>query len=355
MARRTFELSPGRRVLLLGLLALITGVLVGRMNRSEFTEQQQAFFLSAGVVGLVGLRMLTAALKAQRLASRRTARTTGTIAGRELEATYDDGKKLHRWQFRVNFRAGKANAWAEYHPTGSFTDIEWFLDRAERKFPDGTELVVYYDPRELANARVGRAWSTYAALVLLLPVVPAGLFASAYFLAADLSSRTYDDLPCSCISSTPTGQKGVQFAVAVLGDGKMSHAPFETYYRLHVGDAPALVLPPGDGRAPQRQIAVNRVEVAVACTPNAAIVVQGQWATAWSLTEPTVVWTPHLDRALALEPASLPDKGYMLSCRELRLQNDVLNVPVRDSGAIPFRASDGTLAYTSASSGRSGR
>lgn len=66
------------------------------------------------------------------------------MSQRVLEIAYDaSGQRYRLW-------------WA---PSGFYTNLELLLDRLDRKYPDGKEIAVRYDPDDPENAGVRRAWS----------------------------------------------------------------------------------------------------------------------------------------------------------------------------------------------------
>jgi hypothetical protein len=242
------------------------------------------------------------------------------------------------------------------------TNFQFLLDRDVRKYPLGRRLNVYYDPKEPKNARLGRMLYAPVLSVALLIAFFSVMLYSGVVVGATLNSAlfgsdeqkpvraavsdnlTYHKFPCSCSAKVRTeeGAQRVQISVGIFSDPDDAQK-FGTSYRLNVEQS-ELSLPVTRSTAPSAEIGERRVVLGIACTPDSAIIVQGDKATAWPLTESGYpVWNTHLEQALSLNPQRAPEEKFDLTCRNLTVADGLLKVPVASSEYLSIRVSDGRM------------
>lgn len=383
----------------IGLVRPDVAVAAARMT-GDILGWALALLCAGGGVAVAAMNSLDKWFRARR----RTRATPGIVIGRSLESDVGDTSTVYRAVVHVRYEVRGKELELDWTPSSMAANIPWLVEFfLERKYPGGKELTVYYEWQDPQNAWVGRAWSAPLLSVPLVTVLLGGILAGAYVtgsflrgatdgfltaqwtnakaLAGEVSQRIEQPPPaeastsssvtltpeealrlalrsnigassrgaskdhdlCSCIAETKTRDERVQLTLAIgEGEEKRRAGRFETRYRLHVGQAPALSLPAMPAGAPGPHVDSRVVEMAMACTPDAAIIVQGDWATAWSLVEPEVVWNTRLERSLNLLSGRAPDTGFSLICRELPVKKGMLSIPVGRAKSLQLRASDGS-------------
>lgn len=380
----------------IGLIRPDAAVVAGKLT-ADIVAGGLVVLVSAGAVALVIMDFGDKWLRARR----RDRATTGRVVGRSLESGVGKDAAVYKAVVHVRYEVRGKQLELDWKPSSTTISIPWLVEYfSERKYPDGKVLTVYYEWQDPANAWVGRAWSVPLLTVPLVIALLGYILAGGYVTGSALRCATDGFLPepwrhagalasggsqaleaapsagvstdapptpgagallrgttgasfigaladydlCSCIAETPRRDERVQLTL-LIGDTEDNGlvGPFETRYRLHVGQAPALSLPAMPAMAPGPRVASRLLEMAMACTPDAAIIVQGDRATAWSLTEPVVVWNTRLERSLNLLSGRAPDMGLSLVCRELPLKNGILSIPVGKAKSLQLRASDGSV------------
>jgi hypothetical protein len=242
------------------------------------------------------------------------------------------------------------------------TNIQFFLDRLARKYPVGRQLDVRYDPKEPENARLGRTWSPPVLSVALLLLfwsftlnssVMVGTTVNRIWFAHGLpdlvravlvGDATYHEMPCWCIAEVRPGEgvERVQVSVGIFTEPNYVQK-FDTHYRLQVGSS-SRSLPVTRSTAPGPEIEERLIGLGVACTPDAAIIVQGDRATAWPLREAgPPFWNTQLEQSVKLRPPRTRDENFDLICHELEVADGLLKVPVASSEHLLIRVSDGRM------------
>lgn len=94
----------------------------------------------------------------------------------------------------IQYAASGQRFQLKWAPSGFYTNLPFLLDRLERKYPDGKEIPIRYDPRDPENAGVGRAWSAPIVAIAFVSYFWVstlyGGFAVASFLATSWMERT---------------------------------------------------------------------------------------------------------------------------------------------------------------------
>lgn len=397
----------GRWLAAAAILTLINGLSIGLVRpdaaviagelTADIVGGAVALLFPAGAVALVIMDFGDKWLRARR----RAHVTRGRVIGRSLESRVAENSTVYGAVVHVRYEVRGKLLELDWKPSSTTISIPWVVEYfLERKYPNGKELAVYYEWQDPENAWVGRARSLPLLTVPLVIAVLGFILALGYvsgsalrcatdgFVAAhwghakafvsDVSPPVEQAAPvgvstdssatltaegaprgatgvslgdavahhdlCSCVAETKSRDERVQLTLAIAdAEGNRRTGPFETSYRLHVGQAPALSLQAMQAGAPVPRVASRLVEMAMACTPDAAIIVQGEWATAWSLTEPAVMWNTRLTRSLNLLSGRAPDTGLSLVCRELPVKNGILSIPVGKAKSLHVRAGDGSV------------
>lgn len=180
--------AASRVVKVCGIVALLVGACLGLlMPRVEDFGVVVGAAVGVGcavwAVGQASSRALTRSWSARR----RTASAVGTVTGRRTAQAPSKRQYVYQRVLQVSYRHGPWVRELDWPPSSVYTTSDSWLERVDRRYPDGKELQVYYDPRDPENAGVGRAWiSPFVAVALLLVYVSVTLGA-AFFVASCLA------------------------------------------------------------------------------------------------------------------------------------------------------------------------
>ncbi|NLG64936.1 MAG: hypothetical protein GX537_04960 [Actinobacteria bacterium] len=172
----------------LGALGLVAGVVAGVLSPLGKLKERpllQAVLLGAAMVcawwALRGAS--TQAAVAWAAARRRKSRTVGTVRGRSSDHQPSDYTYVSQRVLHVVFWLGRQRHEVKWSPQYFYSNNSWLMERVDRKYPDGTELVVHYEREDPENAAVGRA---IAAPLVTIPLVAAfmALVAGTMFMVA---------------------------------------------------------------------------------------------------------------------------------------------------------------------------
>ncbi len=194
--------AVARGILLLGAVAVVAGIVAGVVAPSDAGAEQPIGGLIGGAVGTaVGLwafGMLTIRVARHWLTSRRRKqRTVGTVVGRSTDQQPSDHTYVYQRVLSVSYRVGRRALSLDWAPSFFHSNDSARMARVDRKYPDGTEVVVHYDPARPENAAVGRAWFAPLLALLLLSAFAVGTGVMAFVVtgALVLAGRATTEAP----------------------------------------------------------------------------------------------------------------------------------------------------------------
>lgn len=172
----------------LGVVGLVVGIAAGVLLPMETDEEHPVISAvltgAAMVCGWWALRgASTQSAVAWAAARRRNSRTVGTVQGRSEDQQPSDYTYVSQRVLHVVFWLGRQRHELKWSPQNFYTNVDSVLNRVDRKYPDGTEVVVHYEREHPENASVGRA---IAAPLITIPLVAAfmALVAGTMFMVA---------------------------------------------------------------------------------------------------------------------------------------------------------------------------
>lgn len=178
-----------RVVKVCGLAALVVGACFGLlMPRIEDFGVVVGVAVGAGcAVWAVG-HASSRALAWWWSARRRTASVVGTVSGRRTAQAPSDLRYVYQRVLQVSYRDGARLRELDWPPSSAYTSNGSWLERVDRRYPDGKQLQVYYEPQHPENAGVGRARSAPFVATLVLLVYVSLTLGTSFFVASSLSA-----------------------------------------------------------------------------------------------------------------------------------------------------------------------
>lgn len=181
--------QPWRLLCSAAALALVAGVVSGLTVPTSLVEEYAVgALLGAGAGVLCGIWALGSA--SQRalewwFSSRRRSRTVkGRVIGRSTDKQPSEYAYVYQRVLRVAYDADRRARELRWTPSHIYSSGSFIMDRIDRKYPDGTEVVVRFEPGHPDNAWVGRLWSPPLVASSLLALFAAGVFATAFVAAS---------------------------------------------------------------------------------------------------------------------------------------------------------------------------
>lgn len=166
-------------------LALVAGMSCGLATPTSMVDAHpMPALLGAGIGVLCGLWALGSAsqrsLEWCLAVRRRSKMTTGTVLGRTEDKQPSDYAYVYQRVLRVGYEVERSVRELRWAPSSAYSNGSAIMDRIDRKYPNGAEVTVRYEPGHPENAGVGSVWFPPVVAIPLLVTFAALAFGTAF-------------------------------------------------------------------------------------------------------------------------------------------------------------------------------
>lgn len=173
----------------LGAVSLLGGIVVGLLSPSADAQGQPIGGVVGSGIGVAcGLwAFWSASVRAARAwsaARRRKGRAVGTVQGRSVDQRPSDYAYVEARVLRIGYPVGRRLLTLDWSPQPFHSNVGALMDRVDLKYPNGTEVVVHYDPARPENASVGHAVAVRLVTLPLIAVFVVGVALTGYFMTS---------------------------------------------------------------------------------------------------------------------------------------------------------------------------
>ncbi len=267
--------------------------------------------------------------------------------GRELSQLLSDDEA----QLRANGVPASAQI-VSVQQTNSRINDRWVYELTVRVHPKGSgtylaDISEPFDTLHVANLRKG-AWvevkfdpEDRQDLVVTATGVNAPTPSDG---AREPASRSWTNIPCSCVAEGEVEDRRVQLAISL--DGQENGAgPYEAAFRLLVGDEQH-ELNVSAQTAPQETVPTRSLEFAIHCSKDRVVVGTQYNVSAWSLSDGKSLWSTTLKRRVNLLAEPAPQQGFSVVCREVNARKGKLRIPLGKRKHVFVDIADGHIRNT---------